>query len=73
METTENKLTSFEIAHIVGVRATQLSEGAEPAVDIGNLIDPVEIAKKELNMGKLPFTIIRTLPIGEQIVIRIAK
>lgn len=61
---TLNRMTIYEKAHIIGVRATQLSDNAPPLVDIGDMTDCLQIAKKELIERKLPFIIRRRLPDG---------
>lgn len=61
---TNPRMTKFEKAHILGVRALQLSMSAPPLVDIENEIDPLKIALKELNEGKIPFIVRRRLPDG---------
>jgi DNA-directed RNA polymerase I, II, and III subunit RPABC2 len=53
------RLTKYERARVLGTRAQQLSNGAKPMVDIGNLTDVMDIAKKELREHKLPFIIRR--------------
>lgn len=68
-ETTEQRKTSprmtiYEKAKIIGIRASQLSDDAPAFVDIGGITDCIEIAKKELAEKKLPFIIRRTLPDG---------
>jgi len=61
------KLTKFERAVIIGVRALQLSIGAPPLIDISNLKkDPIEIASKELEAGALPITIRRRTSGGKE-------
>ena len=42
--------------------AQQLSEGATPLCDIGNLTDAISIAEKEYVEGLIPMSIIRVLP-----------
>lgn len=61
---TLNRMTIYEKAHIIGVRASQLSYDAPPLVDIGNMTDCIEIATKELVEKKLPFIVRRRLPDG---------
>jgi DNA-directed RNA polymerase subunit K/omega len=59
------KLTRFERARIIGVRALQISLGAPIPISIPeNVKKPVEIAKLELEKGVLPITIRRKLPDG---------
>lgn len=53
-----NRLGKFEKVKIIGIRATQLSEGSEPCVDIKNMTDFIEIAEKEFEEGKIPLIIL---------------
>ena len=62
---TSNKMTIFEKAKIIGIRAEQLSENAPAFIDTAGMFDCIEIARKELEQKKLPFIIRRTLPDGE--------
>jgi DNA-directed RNA polymerase subunit K/omega len=53
-------LTIYERASIIGVRATQLEDGAIPLVDIPEGMENViEIAELELKMKKIPLIICR--------------
>lgn len=67
------RLTKYEVARIVGARATQLAMGAQPLVDIQELgtTDPVLIAMEELKRGLLDFVIVRELPDGKAMKIRL--
>ena len=67
------RLTKYEIARIVAARAKQLASGAQPMVDVEklNTIDPVLIAIEELKQGRLPFIIVRTLPTGKKIEVKL--
>ncbi len=67
------RLTKYEIARIVAARAKQLAMGAKPLIDVSklNTRDPVIIALEELKQGKLPFIIVRTLPTGRKIEIKV--
>uniref|UniRef100_A0A6C0EL22 DNA-directed RNA polymerase n=1 Tax=viral metagenome TaxID=1070528 RepID=A0A6C0EL22_9ZZZZ len=58
----EQRLTKYEIVRIIGVRATQIAQGAQPFVNVSELIDPVDIAQKEFDEKKIPFTVIRRFP-----------
>ncbi len=60
-------LTKFEIARIIGVRATQLEQGAPPMIDIGDLTDSLSIATAEYEQKTIPFVIIRTYPNGTKV------
>lgn len=67
----DQKLTLFEKARIIGVRAQMLNENDTPRVDIGDLVDSLDIAILEYNSGSLSLHpalyIIRTLPNGQKI------
>jgi len=67
------RLTKYEVARIVGARAMQLAMGAQPLVDIQELgtTDPVLIAMEELKRGLLDFVIVRELPDGKTVKIRL--
>lgn len=69
------RLTRFERARIIGARALQLSLGARPLIDVSKLTsrDCVEIAREELRMGILPFTIVRRLPNGAKELIPVPR
>jgi DNA-directed RNA polymerase I, II, and III subunit RPABC2 len=58
-------ITKYEKVRLLGQRASQLSNGAPPMVDISGMRDPLKIAEKEYNCGKIPLKIIRTMPNGE--------
>lgn len=58
-------MTKYERARVLGTRAMQLSMNAPPLVDVEpGMIDPLEIAAKELRERKLPLIIRRHLPDG---------
>lgn len=59
---TSNRMTKFEKAYILGIRAQQLSLNAPPLVEIDDETDPLKIALKELREGKIPFILRRNLP-----------
>lgn len=53
-------LTIFERTNVLGVRATQIENGAEPLVDVPEGVENVvEIAEMELAAGKAPLIICR--------------
>lgn len=54
-----NKISKFEKAKAIGTRATQISNGAPPKVDITGLDTSLSIAEKEFNEGKIPIIINR--------------
>eukprot|EP01093_Parvamoeba_rugata_P009326 TRINITY_DN25808_c0_g1_i1.p2 TRINITY_DN25808_c0_g1~~TRINITY_DN25808_c0_g1_i1.p2 ORF type:complete len:133 (-),score=4.52 TRINITY_DN25808_c0_g1_i1:23-421(-) len=55
-------LSKYERARILGVRATQLAQGAMPVVEAEGMTDPMRIAEKELAEYKTPLVIRRYLP-----------
>ncbi len=58
-------LTRFERARVIGTRATQLSHGAPPQINVPDgLIDSMKIAEIELENRQIPFIIRRPLPDG---------
>jgi len=57
-------LTKYEKARILGVRATQISKGAKPTIDIGDMKDALQIAEYEFYHGKIPLIVRRHLPDG---------
>jgi len=65
LHTTIPFLTKYEKARILGVRAKQLNNGADPFITIANnIIEGHIIAEMELDEKKLPFIIRRPLPNG---------
>ena len=62
-----NILTKFEHASIIGIRAARIQRGDVVSSEIvGDLSDPYAIAEEELRQQKTPLFIIRTLPTGER-------
>lgn len=59
---TQNRLTKYEFAALVGYRAQQIAEGGKPYVHADGLSDTLQIALKELNYGYLPLMIERPIP-----------
>lgn len=58
-------LSRYERARILGERAKQINEGAQPFIEIeDSLIDGYLIAERELEQKKIPFIIQRPLPSG---------
>lgn len=69
------RLTKYEVARVIGARALQLAMGAQPLVDtqeVGNT-DPVLIAMEELRRGLLDFIIVREMPDGKAVRIRLKE
>lgn len=63
--TTYPYLTKYEMTRIVGFRANQLSQGAQPFINVPDHVSDVrEIARLELAANRLPFILKRPLPDG---------
>jgi DNA-directed RNA polymerase subunit K len=67
-----NILTRFEKVRILGQRATQISQGAIPLVDITGLTDALSIAEKEFAEGKIPMKVKRVMPSGQVVEISLS-
>jgi DNA-directed RNA polymerases I, II, and III subunit RPABC2 len=52
-------MTKFELTRIIGIRAAQLENHNKPFTDVGDISDPIEMAKKEIRDKKCPLSIIR--------------
>jgi DNA-directed RNA polymerase subunit K/omega len=61
---TKDFLTKYERVRILGERARQLASGAKPMIKYTEKLDPIAIAKAELEQKVLPFIIERKLPNG---------
>ena len=60
-------LTKFEKARVLGLRAKQINNGAEPFVQVpDNVIEGHIIAELELEQRVLPFIVVRPLPNGKK-------
>jgi len=59
MHMASKKLTRFERARLIGARALQISMGARPLVEIRESLDPVDIARKELEKKVMPLDVRR--------------
>ncbi len=67
------RITKYELARIIAARAKQLAMGAQPLVnpqEVGSY-DPIDIAMEEVRRGLLPFIVVRTLPNGKHVRIRL--
>lgn len=71
---TSKTLTKYETALVVGIRAEMLARGAQPMVDVegaryGNVY---EIAEQELEAGRMPLIVVRTMPDGKTVNLHLA-
>ena len=67
------KLTKYEKTRIIGLRAQQLAFDAIPSIECGSMINPLDIATKELEMGVVPLTLVRSFPDGSKKDINLSK
>lgn len=56
---TSEVMTKFEYAEAISIRAKQLEDGDQPFTDVGDLQDPIDMAKKEISDKKCPLSIVR--------------
>ena len=61
------KISKFELAKIIGVRAVQISKGAPPMVEIGDMTSAMDIAVAEYEQKVIPFLLIRKFPDGTSV------
>ena len=54
-------MTKFELCEVISIRARQLEIDNTVFTDIGDLTDPLDIAKKEIRDKKCPLSIVRML------------
>ncbi len=53
--------TRYELARIIGARGLQISMGAPVLIDVPEgLINPIDIALEEYDLGLLPITVKRS-------------
>jgi DNA-directed RNA polymerase I, II, and III subunit RPABC2 len=57
-------LTKYEEVRALGTRAVQIGQNQRIYVDPGDEYDPIEVARMELEQGKLPIFIRRNMPNG---------
>lgn len=64
----DSEFTSYEKARMIGSRALQISQGAKPLITFTEEemasfnYNPIEIAKREFDLGIIPLSIKRSLP-----------
>jgi DNA-directed RNA polymerase subunit K/omega len=56
---TSQYMFNYEFVKLIGVRATQISQGSRVFCKVDNLTDPLKIAEKELYDNKCPLSIKR--------------
>lgn len=56
---TSEVMTKFEYCEIVSIRAKQIENGGQPFTSVGELTDPIDIAKKEIADKKCPLDVVR--------------
>jgi DNA-directed RNA polymerase I, II, and III subunit RPABC2 len=58
---TSEVMSKFEYCEVISIRARQLEIGGSPFTTIGELTDPIAIAKKEIADKKCPLSIVRMI------------
>ncbi len=58
---TTETMTKFELCEVISIRAKQLEQGRVVFTDVGDLTDPIAIAKKEIIDKKCPLSIVRMI------------
>lgn len=71
--TTKSELTKYETTRILGIRAKQLSEGAQSLTSNVHDKTPIRIAIDELLLRKIPFKIKRQMPYPEYEIWKISE
>lgn len=66
------RMTRYELVRIVSSRVEQITTGSPFTIKPDEDDTPLDIAIKELEQGKLPLVLERTLPDGSTEVIRLA-
>ena len=66
-------ITKFEKVRIIGVRATQIANGALSTIEIGDMTDALEIATAEFYQGKIPIIITRLFPNNRKEDVHVSK
>lgn len=64
----EKYITKFEKTRVIGLRATQLADGAPSTIDITKFPQPIsamQIAEEEFRQKKIPLVIHRSYPGGK--------
>lgn len=59
---TSKYMTKYEMARIIGIRASQISMGAPAYVELTNETDPIDIARTELLKKRIPIIVRRYFP-----------
>ncbi len=58
---TSEVMSKFEYCEVISIRARQIEIGGSPFTTIGELTDPIAIAKKEIADKKCPLSIVRMI------------
>ena len=56
---TSDVLSKYEMVELISIRATQISKGDHPFVEVNGLRDPISMAKKELYENRCPLLVKR--------------
>lgn len=63
---TRPRMTRFERARVLAMRAEQIANGTQPFVDRIDGDSPLETAEREFAAGRIPFIIRRFVPCGNK-------
>mmetsp|Transcript_21272 Transcript_21272/g.29800 ORF Transcript_21272/g.29800 Transcript_21272/m.29800 type:complete len:111 (-) Transcript_21272:2525-2857(-) len=66
-------ITKFEKARVIGIRATEISNGAPVNVPLEGETDPIQIALKEFRENKIPYKLRRYYPDGIYVEYRLSE
>jgi DNA-directed RNA polymerase subunit K/omega len=66
-------LKPFELTSLLFKRTVELSKGAEPFVEYGDINDPYIIALMELENGIVLYNIVREHPDGSKVIVKVVK
>ncbi|MGB9717185.1 MAG: DNA-directed RNA polymerase subunit K [Thermoproteota archaeon] len=74
IEVSKKKLTKFEKARIIGLRALELSLGAPPLIPVeqSSRLSAAEIAAQEVEKNILPLIIGRRMPDGSYVYVALS-
>lgn len=61
---TSQYMSNYEFVKLIGIRATQISQGSRVFCKVDNLTDPLKIAERELYDNKCPLSIKRYIKSG---------
>ena len=67
------QITKYEKVRLIGERAMQLIEGAKATVSTYPEAEPLEVAQREFDAGRIRIDLVRTWPDGKKDVYRVGE